>query len=175
MKYFIAIYFAVIALRCYGSNYYGRSNPSYMSRTSSQEQEDRLNEDDYVNYQAKQKNSNYPNTQNRNYVNRYNQYNQTSNLNEVRQRRAKYRNNFTTFYGDNSGQRQIYQVSDNKSLSRNNRRSQIRQINSNSIEDVSNKYDSYENGRRDSMSNGNFVGRNNTSVRNSGNRRTKNI
>uniref|UniRef100_A0A0N5C277 Secreted protein n=1 Tax=Strongyloides papillosus TaxID=174720 RepID=A0A0N5C277_STREA len=139
MKYFIAIFIAVIALRCYGGNYNRRNNPSYMSPTSSQEQDDKPNEGDDTNYQAKQKNSDYPNTQSRNYA------------------------------------RQIDQVSDNLSLSRNDRRSQIRQVNSILIEDLLNEYDSFEDGRRNPMSKGDFVGRNNTDVRNFNNRRTRNI
>uniref|UniRef100_A0A0N5BTY2 Uncharacterized protein n=1 Tax=Strongyloides papillosus TaxID=174720 RepID=A0A0N5BTY2_STREA len=177
MKYFIVIFIVVIALRCYGGNFNRRNNPSYMSLTSSQEQDDKSNEDGDTNYQAKQKNSDYPNTQSRNYAIRYDQYNQnkTSNLNEVKQGRIKYRNNSTMSYGDKNGQRQVDQVSGNESLSRNDRKSQIKQVNSNSIEDFSNEYDSFEDGRKNPMSNGGFVGRNNIGVRNSGNRRTKNI
>uniref|UniRef100_A0A0N5BR39 DUF148 domain-containing protein n=1 Tax=Strongyloides papillosus TaxID=174720 RepID=A0A0N5BR39_STREA len=76
MKYCIAIIVAVIALRCYGDNYYRMTNPLYMSLTSAQIQQIKWIEDDDTisQTQIKQKISDYLNTQGGDLANLYNQY-----------------------------------------------------------------------------------------------------
>uniref|UniRef100_A0A0K0FNQ7 DUF148 domain-containing protein n=1 Tax=Strongyloides venezuelensis TaxID=75913 RepID=A0A0K0FNQ7_STRVS len=170
MKYCIAIIVAVIALRCYGDNYYKINNPLYMSLTSAQIQQIRWIEDDDTisQTQIKQKISDYLNTQGGNLANLYNQYvqNQTSLLNEVKQVRTDLINNSTMSESAKNAQKQIDQISSNESLSSNDKKSQIRQVKSNLTQAVLNELENFEEGRMNSMNSEYLVGKINNGLRN---------
>uniref|UniRef100_A0A0N5BU78 FMRFamide neuropeptide n=1 Tax=Strongyloides papillosus TaxID=174720 RepID=A0A0N5BU78_STREA len=72
-------------------------------------------------------------------------------------------------------QRRIDQTSDNECFSRNDRRSQLRQVKSKLTQGLFNEFDNSADGRMNPISNGYNVRRNNTGVRNSENRRTRNM
>uniref|UniRef100_A0A0N5BTY4 DUF148 domain-containing protein n=1 Tax=Strongyloides papillosus TaxID=174720 RepID=A0A0N5BTY4_STREA len=170
MKYCITVIVAVLALRCYGDNYYRMNNPLYMSLTSAQIQQIKWIEDDDTisQNQIKQKISDYLNTQGGNLANLYNQYvqNQTSLLNEVKQTRTELINNSTMSDAAKNAQRQIDQISSNESLSKNDKKTQIRQVKSNLTQAVLNELENFEDGRMNPMGSGYLVGKINNGLRN---------
>uniref|UniRef100_A0A0K0FP23 t-SNARE coiled-coil homology domain-containing protein n=1 Tax=Strongyloides venezuelensis TaxID=75913 RepID=A0A0K0FP23_STRVS len=125
---------------------------------------------DYMKYPkiSVQKISDYLNTQGGNLANLYNQYvqNQTSLLNEVKQARTDLINNSTMSDSAKNAQKQIDQISSNENLSRNDKKSQIRQVKSNLTQAVLNELENFEDGRMNPMSSGPLVGKVNNGLRN---------
>uniref|UniRef100_A0A0N5CAR2 Uncharacterized protein n=1 Tax=Strongyloides papillosus TaxID=174720 RepID=A0A0N5CAR2_STREA len=72
-----------------------------------------------------------------------------------------------------NAQKQIDQISSNESLSKNDKKSQIRQIESSLTQTVLNELENFEDGRMNPTSSGYLVGTVNNGLRNFGNSRKK--
>uniref|UniRef100_A0A0K0E7C8 DUF148 domain-containing protein n=1 Tax=Strongyloides stercoralis TaxID=6248 RepID=A0A0K0E7C8_STRER len=170
MKYLSLIILAAITLTCYtDDDYFKYNNPLYMSLTRNQLRDiERIEDNDRISpNEKKQQILNYLTTQGGNYASLYNDYvaNQTSLMNEAKQIRLELINNSTMSDAAKNAQKQIDQISSNENLSKNEKKTQIRQVKSNLNMSVLRELDDFEDGRMNPISTGYILGRTNNGLR----------